>query len=401
MKGVRGYYVFLSMLFLTEGLAKEGPSVRASSVTTPSLIRSHGYPVEEYKVQTSDGYILTMHRIPHSSKTSKMDSQAPIAFLMHGLLCSSSDWVLNGPGSALAYSLSDAGYDVWMGNARGNTYSRKHAQKSTLLQPFWNFDWHDIALYDLPAMIDYILYWTGQKDLRYFGHSQGTTTFFVLNSMVPRFNSRIKSAHLFAPVAYMNNMASPLAKIGGPLLGQPNAFNELFGSMEFLPNTKAMELMGSLACSDASITQSICTNSLFLMAGWDSPFLNETMIPLIMSTTPAGCSINQIQHYLQEYNSGYFRQYDYGYLRNKKEYGSRSPLEYYVKNIRVPMYLYYSDNDYMAHIIDVQRLIQNLNPSAFKRAHMMPTKWNHFDFLWGKNVKELLYDIVLEDIKTS
>lgn len=366
-----------------------------------SIVKKYGYEIEEHSVQTSDGYILTMHRIPYSKLTGPT-GQRPVVFLMHGLLCSSSDWVLGGPGNGLAFILSDAGYDVWMGNARGNTYSKKHASKSPLLQPFWNFEWHDIGIYDLPAMIDYVLYYTGEDQCSYVGHSQGTTAFFVLNSMIKRFKSRIRAAHLLAPVAWMGNMESPLAKVAGPLFGQPNALVELFGSAEFMPSTRAMELMGSLLCHDQAISQIICTNVMFMLGGWDSPHLNESMIPEIMETTPAGCSINQMFHYLQEYNSGEFRQFDYGSIRNKKEYGSKTPPDYDVEGIDVPVYLYYSDNDYFASLIDVDKLRYVMNPDSLKSAYRLPEpKWNHLDFLWGMNVKEILYDRVLEDIRNS
>ncbi|XP_001360639.2 lipase 3 [Drosophila pseudoobscura] len=393
--------VFLGLLCIGLATALPADGGRVSSVTTLTLVRAQGYEIQEHTVQTSDGYILTMHRIPYSKNTG-YDGARPVAFLMHGLLCSSSDWVLGGTHSGLAYLLSEAGYDVWMGNARGNTYSKKHATHTPLLQPFWNFEWHDIGIYDLPAMIDYVLYATGVDQLSYVGHSQGTTSFFVLSSMIPRFKSRIRSAHLLAPVAWMEHMESPLATVGGPLLGQPNAFVELFGSMEFLPNTQLMNLMGSLMCSDQAISQVICTNSLFLMGGWNSPYLNESMIPEIMATTPAGCSVNQIFHYLQEYNSGYFRRFDYGSTRNKKEYGSKAPPDYDVEGINVPTYLYYSDNDYFASLIDVDRLRYVMDPNSLKSAYRLPeTKWNHLDFLWGLNVKEILYDRVINDIKNA
>ncbi len=69
---------------------------------------------------------------------------------------------------------ANAGYDVWLGNSRGNKHSRRHVS----LNPdknasFWEFSFQHMADYDLPAVFSYIHKLTNQK-LIYFGHSQGT-----------------------------------------------------------------------------------------------------------------------------------------------------------------------------------------------------------------------------------
>lgn len=113
------------------------------------------------------------------------------------------------------YILADAGYDVWMGNYRGNKYSRNH----TYLDPdkdetkFWDFSWHEMGIYDLPTMIDYVLEKTQEKKVFYVGHSQGTTGFFVMCSEKPEYNDKIYAQFSLAPIAYMNHMTSPLMKI--------------------------------------------------------------------------------------------------------------------------------------------------------------------------------------------
>ena len=105
----------------------------------PQIIKHWGYPAEEHKVTTSDGYIVTIHRIPHGKQGKYSDAPRPVVFLQHGLLCSSSVWVTNLPSEALAYILVDAGFDVWMGNARGNTYGLEHESLNPDQNEFWDF----------------------------------------------------------------------------------------------------------------------------------------------------------------------------------------------------------------------------------------------------------------------
>lgn len=105
-----------------------------------------------------------------------------------------------------------------MGNARGNIYSRKHLLYDPDGSPsdrakFWTFTWHEIGVYDLPTMIDYVLKKTRQQKMFYAGHSQGNTAFYVMCSEKPQYNAKIKMMHALAPVAYMKNAKSPVLKI--------------------------------------------------------------------------------------------------------------------------------------------------------------------------------------------
>lgn len=73
--------------------------------------------------------------------------------------------------------------------------------------------WHEIGIYDLPAKIDYILEETGQSRIFYIGHSQGTTSFFVMASELPEYNEKIRLMVALAPVAYMSNLGNPFLKV--------------------------------------------------------------------------------------------------------------------------------------------------------------------------------------------
>lgn len=143
---------------------------------------------------------------------------------MHGLLTSSVDWVNMGPGTALGFLLADNGYDVWLGNHRGNTWSRKHKtlDPDRDQEKFWDFSFHELGYYDLPAKIDYILESTGQDKIVYVGHSQGTTAFFIMGSERPEYNDKIRLMSALAPIVYMGNLPNPFI---GQIADHYNLFN--------------------------------------------------------------------------------------------------------------------------------------------------------------------------------
>ena len=91
------------------------------------IVTDKGFKIEEHQVITDDGYILTIFRIPSTLEESKNptgnNGKAPLLF-MHGLADSAIAWVVNAPDKAPALVAAMAGYDVWLGNFRGNKYAR-------------------------------------------------------------------------------------------------------------------------------------------------------------------------------------------------------------------------------------------------------------------------------------
>lgn len=75
---------------------------------------------------------------------------------------------------------------------------------------FTCFSFHEMGMYDVPATIDYILEYTNHSQLYYIGHSMGTCMFFVMCSMRPEYNFKIRAQISLAPVGYMHHMTSML-----------------------------------------------------------------------------------------------------------------------------------------------------------------------------------------------
>lgn len=74
-----------------------------------------------------------------------------------------------------------------------------------------------MADYDLPAMINYALQVSGEKQLFYVGHSQGTMIAFNGFADNPNLGNKVKAFFALAPV-YTLNGATKIAKGSAELL---------------------------------------------------------------------------------------------------------------------------------------------------------------------------------------
>ncbi|XP_044749500.1 lipase 3-like [Coccinella septempunctata] len=360
---------------------------------TLQIIRRHGYPSESHIVETEDGYLLTLHRIPGSKNGSKEGQ--PI-LLQHGLLSSSSDWVDEG-NKSLSFALADQGYDVWLGNARGNHYSIGHISFRLDSEQFWNFSWHEMGVYDLPAVIQFISTTTGKGgQILYVGHSMGTTMFYVFSSLKPEIAKLVKFMVSLAPVAYMKYVRSPIRYLT-PFVNEEQWIAEHLGIKRFLPDNKILKLL-TYEC-EMTGGGKICENLIFILCGADKEEYNENIMPIVLQHVPAGSSTKAVLHYGQEIKSdGNFQQYDYGPAGNLKQYGTESPPMYNLSNIEVPIYLMYSYNDFLASPIDVVRMSKKLVNLA--GMYSIPLKkFNHVDFLFGKDAFEVVYQPLIKVLK--
>jgi pimeloyl-ACP methyl ester carboxylesterase len=252
-------------LLVPGGIEHVSENAKLCSLKTPGIIEYYGYTSETRNVTTEDGYILTVYCLFNS--TARNSTLNPV-IAWHGLMDASHTFVLNYPNQSLGFLLADMGYYVCLPNARGNGFSQGYVNNSRnanlLVSKYWQFSWDEIAEFDVPAVIDSVLQWTGKSKVIYVGHSQGSTIMFALLSSKPAYNEKISIFAALAPVAYLKHTESPLYVYASMI----DYFLEFFYGGQFLPHTGLETLLEFLGCTLP--TEALCENLLFYLFGYSS-----------------------------------------------------------------------------------------------------------------------------------
>lgn len=164
---------------------------------------------------------------------------------------------------------------MWLGNARGNTYSRTHSQLNANSKEFWDFSWHEIGYYDLPTIINHIVTTTGSKELDYVGHSQGVTSFLVMSVLRPEYQEYFRTVIALSPIAFLSNLENPYVRFLAKNSDKLEILLELLQIYELLPSHEVNGVLANVLCSEASPTSELCANLLFLAIGPDPIHLNR------------------------------------------------------------------------------------------------------------------------------
>jgi len=395
------------------------------------LANSKGYLVEDHEVITEDGYILKLHRLilpkekeeknsnSNPNSNTNLDNKSQSILLMHGIFDSSEGWILNDKENSVAFKLTNSGYDVWLGNSRGNKYSRNHKflkeveikdknknknkisnsqeninysffinveeSKITrkLKDEFWNFSFEEMGKYDIPAFIEYIQkIKKSEKKLIYIGHSQGTVQLFsALTENLDYFKSKIKLFLALAPVGKTTNLDSPIYDLLD--ISQMDFIANSIGFTELFPyNEKLNKFTFKLFRSFPILAEF----GIEIIGDKKSSEINNLKrIPIFMSHIPSGSSLKALLHLVQMFRKDKFQKYDYGIENNKKIYGTEKVAEYDLGKIKdFPIALFSGENDRLAHPKDVEWLAENLKETLIYSKSF--EKMGHMSFQISNNL---------------
>ncbi|KFZ51516.1 Lysosomal acid lipase/cholesteryl ester hydrolase, partial [Podiceps cristatus] len=350
------------------------------------IIRYHGYPSEEYQVTTEDGYILRVFRIP-AGRNNQNTGKKPAVLLHHGTLGDCIHWISNLPNNSLGFILADAGYDVWMGNSRGNTWSLKHKTLKPCQKEFWQFSFEDIGKYDIPAELYFIMNKPGQKGVYYIGHSEASTAGFVAFSTYPELAQRVKVFFALGPVVTITHATSPLVTFTRlpPLL-----IRLLLGCKGVLHQNKLLK--GPLTCICGSLGKA-CGSIFSYIAGDRIQSLNTSRIDVYVGHSPAGTSVQNIIHWHQLTRADQFQAYDYGSKENMRKYNQSTPPAYKIEKISTPIAVWSGGIDKFGDPKDMAKLLPRISNLIY---HEHFPAWGHLDFIWGLDAAERMYLKIIE-----
>ncbi|KAF9524025.1 triacylglycerol lipase [Crepidotus variabilis] len=353
------------------------------------LCEIFGYRHEEHVVLTKDGYLLGLHRLPsrkgETKKSPGTSTGKPVVYLHHGLLMNSEVWVCStDPRRTLPFVLVEQGYDVWLGNNRGNKYSKKSLHYTPNSTKFWDFSIDDFAWHDIPDSINHILDVTKSQKLSYIGFSQGTAQAFAALSIHPGLNEKVNVFIALAPAMSPPGLAAPI--VDSLMKTSPTLVFLFFGRKSIL--------------SSATMWQSILYPPIFTkvidvgigwLFNWTGNNISQNQKMAAYAHLYSFTSVKSVVHWFQIMRNAAFQMYDDDFISPvmRTSVSSYRPARFPTKNIVTPIVLLYGDSDSLVHIETM--LSQLPEHTVAKPLH----SYEHVDILWGENVDKDVFPEVL------
>ncbi|KAL2868523.1 sterol esterase [Aspergillus lucknowensis] len=388
-----------NLVITTERREKHGKEKRVATAVAQAsdfaeICSIFGYEAEEHIVHTQDGYLLGLHRLPyrkgeegHPVNNGEGSVKKKVVYLHHGLMMCSEVWIcLTEEQRCLPFQLVERGYDVWLGNNRGNKYSKKSTTRSPLSNEFWDFSIDQFAFHDIPDSINYILQLTGQPSLSYIGFSQGTAQAFATLSIHPQLNQKIDVFVALAPAMAPARISNPV--VDSLMKASPNFLFLLFGRRSILSSTTMWQTI-----LYPPIFVRIIDTSLSFLFNWKCKNISRNQKLAGYLHLFSFTSTKSVVHWFQIIRNRNFQFYDdeiyapFTIVASERFY---KPVKYPTRNIRTPIVLLYGGSD---SLVDIDVMQKELPRGTTAR---IIEKYEHLDFLWASDVPELVFSHVFE-----
>lgn len=337
-------------------------------------------------METEDGYELTVFRI--QEKNLNLQPGKPVVLMMHGFLDCSDTFIVNDESLSPAFYFANLGYDVWLGNNRGNTYARSHkVYDPDQDKEFWDFSFQDMAMYDLPALFQFIQNRTQMPKIHYIGHSQGSIQMFAaLSLQIPIICNTLGSAVFFGPVVYLKHSQGLFEVFYKTVRLYSLVVFQDHLDEEIMPRTWFINEVASRVCVYLPYICKFLIGSISSKSNIDLD--NEDRFETIIGHEPAGSSMKNAQHLLQIYKSGRFEQFDYGKIGNQVHYAQEEPMQYDLAQVRFEdMFFVVGTEDPISTMEDVATLKNEL--TYVKNIEVYQFEGGHLSYMWGKSMPHL------------
>lgn len=314
----------------------------------------------------------------------------------HGLLDSADAFIINFKDKAPAFVAAEQGYDVWLGNNRGNKYSMLHttldAEKDS---KYWRYSFVEMSKYDLPAFISYIRDNTGMlahEKMTYLAHSQGTIQMFYKLATNKKFAQ--DNFNLYVGLAPMARL-SKTSQIPGAVL---KAYVALQPELEFLGvhSVFGVDFVSKTISRGCGVFTSVCEYLTYFFCTNTIDPVNYEKFRVYMGHYPSGSSLQSLVHLGQFVEHGKFKEYDWGPKTNLKKYGQIDPPTLSFSGVtkeELPMALYVGKDDLVAQVEDSHWLRDQVKDALVDYQEL---KGGHVQFFVNKDASFFTKNIMTQ-----